>query len=200
MVFDETLAESILGFKASDSQLLEIIACDNDSRRGNAFRTLISRHHHAIQVAIRSAGAQRAEDREEAFSKFCVKISEELQKNGLKCIRNREKPVGWLYKTARNAAVDHLRSLKEDRESDKDTRPPAPIDPIDWVIQNEKADAIMRDIERLTGGYREAADLVIQEYTRGEIAEMLDIPLGTVDSRIGTIRKKLKHRKQTESD
>lgn len=198
--FDEELAERILGFRASDAQLLEMIAFDNDAddkdlrKSEHAFTVLISRHRRAIQAAIRAAGARDAEDLEGAFSEFGLKITQELEKHGLSRISDREAPVKWLYTTAKNATIDYLRrvGVKNSREGEEDTRPPVPVDPQDEILQREKADAIMRDIEALEDHYRDVAFLMIEKYTRSEIKEILNIKMGTVDSRIGSVRKKLR--------
>ena len=205
--FDEGLAERILGFRASDAQLLEMITFDNDGddksmkKSEIAFRVLISRHHRAIQAAIRAAGARGAEDMEEAFSEVCLRIAKELEKHGLDRIGEREAPVKWIYTTAKNATIDYLRSVgaKRPQEGEKDTRPPEPVDPQDAVLQDEKADEIRKDIEGLPEHLREVALLQIGGYTRSEIAEILGIKLGTVDSRIGEIRRRLRHHREKDN-
>ena len=118
-------------------------------------------------------------------------------------IREREAPVKWLYTTAKNATTDYLRrdSVKEDQEREIDTSPPAPVDPQDAMLQDEKADAIRRDIKAFPDHYREVALLMTEGYTRHEIEKILGIPLGTADSRIGEVRKRLRHYiDETESD
>ncbi|MCH7788897.1 MAG: sigma-70 family RNA polymerase sigma factor [Acidobacteria bacterium] len=59
---------------------------------------------------------------------------------------------------------------------------------LDWVTSAEVVDAL----DALPDGYREAVLLAdVEEFSYKEIAEMLDIPIGTVMSRIHRGRKRL---------
>ena len=196
MIFNETLEEQILGFKASDAQLLDMIAADNDES-DSAFQVLISRHRRAIQAAIRSAGA-RGEDAEDAFSEVCLKLTMEFQEHRLQRIVEKDTPVKYLYGLARNATIDYLR--KNRREDPYYPIPTPPRDPSDPLIEAEMIAAMRKKIQRLGDVYVEVFDLMIPEYNRREIAEILSIKLGTVDSRIAKIRKALQHHRQTETD
>lgn len=98
----------------------------------------------------------------------------------------------WLFRIAKNAALDYLRREK----------PVINIDEIVYLSGAEKMDILVEDRER-TKNIQEAVMelpeasrmvLVLKEYEGlryQEIAESLEIPLGTVMSRLSYARKKL---------
>lgn len=90
----------------------------------------------------------------------------------------------WLYAIARNSALDVIRLKSYERRSD--------IQPLDNTHQNEKSVYVQTagiDTNKLLGAleikYREVLDcLYLQGYSQRETAKLLDIPLGTVKSRL----------------
>jgi RNA polymerase sigma-70 factor (ECF subfamily) len=112
--------------------------------------------------------------------------------------RDPERFAAWLLRIARNACLDHLRRRK--------ARPPAqdlPADEMhDLAATGERPDAdLERDdrrhvlevaLQRLSPINREAILLKdIQGLPLEEMAEMLDLPLGTVKSRCSRARVEL---------
>jgi len=104
---------------------------------------------------------------------------------------------GWLYRTTLNVFRDRLRKRKRLRE---DALPEAPdprlTDP-EWVeevvAQNELHDVVQRALVKLPPEYREAVVLRdLQGRSYDEIAEILDVPSGTVRSRIHRGREALR--------
>lgn len=112
--------------------------------------------------------------------------------------RDPERFAAWLLRIARNACLDHLRRRK--------ARPPAQDVPADEMYdladQGERPDAdLERDsqrhvlevaLQRLSPINREAILLKdIQGLPLEEMADMLDLPLGTVKSRCSRARIEL---------
>lgn len=98
----------------------------------------------------------------------------------------------WLFRIAMNAALDHLRREK----------PVIDIDDVVLLSGNEKMDVLLENRERNLDIHRAVMELpdasrmvlVLKEYEGlryHEIAETLEIPLGTVMSRLSYARKKL---------
>ncbi len=109
----------------------------------------------------------------------------------------------WLFKIATNLCINHLKKRQrlihmddyrnEDGESAwvlPDTRPTG--DPVATAERREMQQQIQDAINRLPEEYRSA---IILRYLHGlsyqEIAAVLDLPIGTVKSRIGRGRSRL---------
>ena len=105
----------------------------------------------------------------------------------------------WLYRIALNAATDMLRKEKRILPGDVDDfdlADPEP-GPEGVYLQEERATLVQRAISSLPDASR--AVLVLKEYeglSYHEIANALDIPLGTVMSRLNYARRLLKEKLQ----
>jgi len=100
------------------------------------------------------------------------------------------RPFGaWLRRIATRAALDHLRSVRRRAERHLgDVDPPAPADG-DLAAR----DAIARAFSRLPAKLQVVATLaLIEERPYGEIAEALDVPIGTVKSRLSRASARLR--------
>jgi RNA polymerase sigma-70 factor (ECF subfamily) len=111
----------------------------------------------------------------------------------------------WLLRIVTNTCYDHLRrqkrrpavSLDEILEAsnmefadDKEQ-----TDPEQAVLHSEQRDLLMNAIEDLSPWHREVVILVdVQGYDYGEAADMLNVPLGTVKSRLSRARAVLRDR------
>lgn len=98
----------------------------------------------------------------------------------------------WLLKIAVNAAIDHLRREKPCVEIDSilDLSKNECIE--DWVEDRERRMIIRQAVAELPDSSRSV--LILKEYQGlryQEIADVLDIPLGTVMSRLNYARKVL---------
>jgi RNA polymerase sigma-70 factor (ECF subfamily) len=156
----------------------------------SAFGELVSRHYEGvIRVVYRMCGdAQLAEDAaQEAFMRAWV---------SLPGFESRAPFRSWLYRIALNAALDSLRrkpaeDLDDSEESmllaDGDQSPEAAY------LEKEQARQVQGAIMTLPKASR--AVLVLREYgglAYGEIAAALDIPAGTVMSRLSYARNLLR--------
>ena len=153
-----------------------------------AFGELV-RHHHAgmVNVVYRMCGdAQLAEDAaQEAFLQAWLHLSTFRPGSSLR---------NWLYRIAVNVALDTLRRERRVPQ-DLETVPvedPAP-GPERVLLQHERARRVQGAILSLTEANR--AVLVLREYGRfsyQEIGTALDIPIGTVMSRLNYARNRLR--------
>jgi RNA polymerase sigma-70 factor (ECF subfamily) len=146
------------------------------SRLGDrkAFGVLVSHHYDGvIQVVYRMCGeAQVAEDAaQEAFIRAWLKLSA-FQKQA--SFRN------WLYRIAINAALDVLRRKSAAHIDDEETAllvDPAPGPEASLLPEAARAVVVLREYGGLS--YQ-------------EISGVLDIPIGTVMSRLNYAREKLR--------
>ncbi len=105
----------------------------------------------------------------------------------------------WLYRIAFNAAVSHRRrrrpaaSIDGARGSARLEPPDDEDDPAENLERKERCSQVRRAIGKLDEEYR--AVLVLREIEGccyDDIAEVLDLPIGTVRSRLHRARMKLK--------
>ncbi|MCP4143600.1 MAG: sigma-70 family RNA polymerase sigma factor [Chloroflexi bacterium] len=176
--------------QANESELVS--KAQNGDR--NAYGELVRTHSQGVlNVVYRMCGnSDLAEDAaQEAFIQAWLKISSYQKKASFK---------SWLYRIAVNAAVDMLRKEKrilpntiEDLNL-SDSRP----SPESLLASSEKAELIRGAVLSLPNASR--AVLVLREYeglSYQEIAESLEIPIGTVMSRLSYARKLLKEKLET---
>jgi len=128
--------------------------------------------------------------------------------NGIKSYRPEFKFSSWIFKIANNAAIDHLRKKSLDTLS-LDGSPSAETPeqmratslqlgdhaetPLAEVESRELGTAIERAIGRLRPEYRSCILLRhVEGYSYEEIAESLELPLGTVKTYIHRARNELR--------
>src|SRR5687767_3887664 len=128
--------------------------------------------------------------------------------NGIKSYRPEFKFSSWIFKIANNAAIDHLRRRSIDTLS-LDGSPSAETPeqmqatamqpgtraerPLDAVQSRELSTAIERALARLRAEYRTCILLRhVEGYYYEEIAETLELPLGTVKTYIHRARNELR--------
>jgi RNA polymerase sigma-70 factor (ECF subfamily) len=152
-----------------------------------AFGQLVQRHREGmINVVYRMCGdAQLAEDSaQEAFIRAWQRLTSYRPKSPFR---------NWLYRIATNVAVDALRRERE--TLDIDTVPLAASDngPQEVVEKKERGERVQQAVLALPEASR--AVLVLREYeglSYQEIADTLDIPKGTVMSRLNYARNRLR--------
>ncbi|MDQ3569928.1 MAG: sigma-70 family RNA polymerase sigma factor [Actinomycetota bacterium] len=98
---------------------------------------------------------------------------------------------GWLLTIVRNCCIDRIRSSRQAtvvvRESDLDPVPP----PEDAVVSALELASAWVLLQELTPPLREVLWLrEVMDLTYAEIAEVQDVPIGTVMSRLHSARKK----------
>ncbi len=110
----------------------------------------------------------------------------------------------WLYKIAVNNCIDHMRKKRlktfslnkplqsKDGELDREF-PDTSMSPDKDILSDEKSRLIEAAIQELPENYKTAIILRhAEEKSYEEIAQILDIPLGTVKARIFRAREMLK--------
>ncbi len=168
----------------------------------NAFGELVRRHYQGVvQVVYRMCGdAGLAEDAaQEAFIRAWVNLPSYQPQSSLR---------NWLYRIAVNAALDVLRRKPEERLEDEEALmvPDQAAGPETALIEKERAALLRQAMQSLPEAARSA--LVLREYgglSYQEIAGALDVPVGTVMSRLNYARNRLReiltvYQAKTESE
>ena len=105
----------------------------------------------------------------------------------------------WLYRLTSNVCIDFLRRQKktvsltvEEDAPDLEVPDAAPL-PEEQVLNKEKQHAVAAAMAQLEEEYRLALTLrVVDDLTYEQIAEVLDIKVGTVKSRIARARERMR--------
>lgn len=111
---------------------------------------------------------------------------------------------GWMRRVVVNTAIDHLRKKKNDHvflgeESSPEDHRDKQLDEEEDVIEEEefkrsKAEEIVEALQELSPAYRTIFNLyVVENYSHKEIADMLDINIGTSKSNLAKAKKNLKN-------
>jgi len=167
-----------------------------------AFRELVRRYERPVFSLLYRMVRDRALAEDLAQETF-IKVL-----NGIKSYKPEFKFSSWIFKIANNAAIDHIRrrsldTLSLDGAPDAET-PEAmkataiQLDaksetPLQEVENRELGSAIERAIGRLRPEYRACILLRhVEGYSYEEIADTLDLPLGTVKTYIHRARNELR--------
>jgi RNA polymerase sigma-70 factor (ECF subfamily) len=157
----------------------------------DAFSELVCIHAQGVRnVIYRMCGdAQIAEDAaQETFIQAWLHLASYRPQSSLR---------SWLYRIAVNAATDMLRKQKRilpHSLEDLELKDPQ-LGPEALLFQEERTALVQKAVVSLPDASR--AVLVLREYeglSYHEIAETLDIPLGTVMSRLNYARKLLREK------
>ncbi len=109
----------------------------------------------------------------------------------------------WLFALAHNLAIDHLRRYRpeslDELLSPDETRhwqfPSAGPNALDRTLELERAGLVMEALDALPAVYRELLSLRFEEEMKlAEIAEVLDLPLSTVKTRLTRGLERLRER------
>jgi len=107
-------------------------------------------------------------------------------------LRELDKFESWMFSILSNCWRGHLRKLKETVDID-DVVLYAPTATEDEILQMQIVDKVRHAISTLPNGQRQVVTLVdLQGFSYAEVAEILNIPVGTVMSRLNRARKALK--------
>lgn len=164
----------------------------------NAFSDIVSLYQHKLyQICYRMlSNRQEAEDiAQEAFVRAFTNLHTFDQKR---------KFSTWLYRIATNLCIDRIRKKKPDYYLDAEVSGTDGLNmysniaideklPEEKVEQMELQDRIQYEISRLPDKYRSVIVLkYIEELSLKEISDILEMPLGTVKTRIHRGREALR--------
>jgi len=112
-------------------------------------------------------------------------------------LRNRDRFRAWLTRIAWRLAIDRWRADRRRAAREDAVADAAPCSTEDFVIARERSAAVWRAIDALPAKLRIAVVLsAIEGHDTREVARLLDIPEGTVKSRLFLARKSLAERLQ----
>lgn len=164
----------------------DLIACAQQGDR-QAFTELVCRHQNGVVSLIyRMCGdPQQAEDAaQEAFVRVWQNLNSYKPQHAFR---------SWLYRIAANAALDSLRRERHPADLDSLSLADAGPGPEGSVEEKQRTEQVRKAIAQLSPPLRIV--LILREYQElsyQEIAEALDIPTGTVMSRLNTARSQLR--------
>lgn len=155
----------------------------------NAFGELVSRYYPGVvRVVYRLCGdTGLAEDMaQEAFLRGWVNLSSFRPQSSLR---------NWLYRIAVNATLDVLRRRPEEALEDEAAQmvPDQEAGPEATLIEKERVALLQQAMRSLPEAARSV--LVLREYgglSYQEIANVLEVPVGTVMSRLNYARNRLR--------
>ncbi|MEE8441235.1 MAG: RNA polymerase sigma factor [Spirochaetia bacterium] len=109
----------------------------------------------------------------------------------------------WLYRIARNLCLNRIERVTE-RETELpefDYLPDAAAGPEESAIAAEERTRVRNAVGRLPDQHRQIIQLShFQECSYREIADILDVPIGTVMSRLHNARRKLRELLETDEN
>ncbi|KQI72426.1 RNA polymerase subunit sigma-70 [Loktanella sp. 5RATIMAR09] len=172
----------------SDEDLADAAAAGD----GAAFASLLDRHYDRLfAFCFRLTGSRT--EAEDLTQDICAALPAKLASYG-----RRAKVTTWLYRVAVNAAHDRRRK--------RATYAKATNGWGDWEVNRTAAIAETRDkldwltaaMNALSEDLRDTLALVLDDMTHAEVAEVLQIPEGTVSWRISEAKKALRAMKEQE--
>ena len=170
-----------------------------EAKMGNfeAFGDLISLYEKKIyNYCLRMT--DRREDAEDLTQEVFVRVYK-----ALKGFKGNSQFSTWIFRIAHNICIDHYRKSKlttfslnqprneeDQREMDLPSEDPTPEEE---ALRKEQQEFLLKCIEELRPEYKTVIILRdIQHHSYEEIAEILDVPLGTVKSHISRARSALR--------
>lgn len=115
-----------------------------------------------------------------------------LKKSGQ--LRDPSQLKSWLCRILSNVYYDHFRAQKPNDQMEMDEMPAKQPDPEQQTHQRDLVTRIQAGLQDLSDDHRQIVTLVdIMGLSYSEVAESLNVPVGTVMSRLNRARQKLRH-------
>ena len=170
--------------------LLAVLVRQAQSGDRDAFGALVEQFQPTVYaIALRRLG--NASDALELTQEVFLHVLERITQ-----LREPERFAGWLRQVAVRMAINRATRRVAPPSVESGILEGASLqsdDPLDQLIDRERAEHVWAALGRLKSMDREALDaFYIRGHSLVEIAEMLDVPLGTVKRRLHTARKRLK--------
>jgi RNA polymerase sigma factor (sigma-70 family) len=168
----------------TDGQLLECFLAHRDEA---AFAALVRRHGPMVLGVCRRV-LRNPQDAEDAFQATFLVL---VRKAG--SLRQRELVANWLYGVAYRAALETRAANASRRAKEKQVRDvPEPACQAEADVRHDWRPLLDRELARLPDKYREVVVLCdLEERKRKDVARQLNIPEGTLSSRLATARRML---------
>jgi RNA polymerase sigma factor (sigma-70 family) len=155
-----------------------------------AFDALYARHERPLYGFVVGHVGDRQEAEDVIHDAFLTVLREGRRGGAPDCFR------AWLYQVARNLCLNRLRSRQRAaRALENVAREPAAIDaafPAHVLADRQAAAALRGAVERLPGSLAEMFRLRSSGLSYEELAQVLELPLGTVKSRIHEMVSRLR--------
>jgi RNA polymerase sigma factor (sigma-70 family) len=184
VVSEHNSAEVVL--QTDEEQLVQRAAKGDES----AYGKLVQRYHSRLYNFVRSM-VRNDELAEDITQESFVKAYFSLNK-----LQNAGSFKSWLFRIANNNTLDYLRKKRPQMVDVDDSVHEAYVDdrtPEDAALSNARTAHIRSALAKLKPDQRNILIMCdLQGFSYQEIAEALNIPFGTVQSRIFYARKKLK--------
>lgn len=189
------IAERAVSFRGVDLAYEQALLREALAGDEQALTELMDRSQSVVISALRDAGIGE-EELEDLMQETLYQVFVSLPRFRRHC-----RLSTWIYQIARHTALTHLRkrrhalptvSLAATSEEDD---APSPVDNIPSGDDPEKRfieELIHREIEKLPPDQREALTYQMEGYKIKEIAEMMNVPEGTVKTWIHRARNRLK--------
>lgn len=112
--------------------------------------------------------------------------------NSIDKVKNIEALDGWLFRILSNCFIDYCRKQRDEVELNE-TILVAQDTPETVHHQNEMLAAVRSAIANLPFKHRQVLTLIdIESFSYAEVAEIIDVPLGTIMSRLNRARQSLR--------
>jgi RNA polymerase sigma-70 factor (ECF subfamily) len=181
-------SQAVASAPGVDDRLLIAASLAGDE---DAFRQLVERHYRMVlSVAYRALGSVPAA--EDCAQEVFIKVHRKLRS-----YRADMPFINWLHRVTANAVTDTIRRRRVDLSLDTIAHeaPSELGDPAEAAARRERRLAVRTAMASLPSRLRDAITLqVFHELSYQEIAQVLDIPIGTVMSRIHNAKRQLRRR------
>ncbi len=170
---------------ADDKQLIRLVLAGDNT----AFEYLFTRYREAIHRLFLYRLGGKSDDADDLLQETFIKVYLNIQRYSETYTFGQ-----WVYTIAHNTLVDFTRKSRSDIPIDErfSSPPTSNPNPEESIINSQKRSQIEHYIELLPTQYRRLFVLrFIDEYSYDEIAEKLDIPLGTVKTGIFRARERM---------